>query len=189
MAGVLVIGFGPFLDVKDNPAARIAQAIDGAQLPSGPVWGRVMDVSYERAPQQTLAWCDALSPSAVVGVGVARRRTVTTVETVGRRWTDGATRDVDGACPPDLEPGGPESVRLGGVPAAVLAAMLGGVVGEDAGRYVCNAWIYRTSRALRGRIPLTFLHIPPSGLQREPLVRALATWDPGGHHGLSQPLR
>ena len=32
MATVLVAGFGPFLDVVDNPAAALARALDGAVL-------------------------------------------------------------------------------------------------------------------------------------------------------------
>lgn len=188
MSGVLVMGFGPFLDIQDNPATQLARSVDGRTLPDGrTIWGRVMDVSYARAPEQTLALCAELRPELVVGIGVARRRSVVTVETVGYRFPDGVTPDVDGCAPRDLEEGGPEAVEMD-APAARLAAAVGGVVGRDPGRYVCNAWIYRTTRALQGTIPISFIHIPPSGLMPTLLVRALAGWTPGGHHG-PQSLR
>jgi pyrrolidone-carboxylate peptidase len=184
-SGVLVVGFGPFLDITDNPSSRLALAVDGATLPDGQrVSGRVMDVSYDRAPAQTLRFCAELSPALLIGVGVARRRSVVTVETIGRRWTDRQTLDVDGAAPSDLEPGGPPAVPLT-APAALFAEQLGGVVGTDAGRYVCNAWIYRMTRALQGTLPISFIHIPPSGLMPTTLVRALSAWASGEHHGLS----
>jgi pyrrolidone-carboxylate peptidase len=183
--GALVVGFGPFLNITDNPAASLARAMDGKSLPNGqPIWGRVMDVSYARAPRQTLDWCAALAPAMLVGVGVARSRTVITVETAGSRLADGCTPDVDGAVLQELAVSGPDTVQLP-APAALLAEQLGGVVGTDAGRYVCNAWIYRICLALRGTAPVTFLHIPPSGLSPTTLVRALACWDAGGHHELS----
>lgn len=186
-AGVLVMGFGPFLDVADNPSAVLARSVDGVVLPGGrPVFGRVMDVSYARAPQQTLALCEALRPGWVVGIGVARRRSVVTVETTGYRLASAEPLDVDGDAPGDLEPGGPPSVQMD-APASLLAGAVGGVVGTDPGRYVCNAWIYRTTRALQGTIPISFIHIPPSGLMPTLLVRALAGWTSGGHHG-TRPL-
>lgn len=184
--GALVVGFGPFLNVTSNPAAVLAQSVDGTALPCGqPIWGRVMDVSYARAPQQTLAWCASLAPAMLVGVGVARSRSVITVETTGSRLADGQTPDVDGEVLQELATNGPDAVRLP-APAALLADQLGGVVGTDAGRYVCNAWIYRIGLALQGSIPTTFLHIPPSGLSPTVLVSALVSWDSGGHHGLPQ---
>ncbi|CAN0454778.1 unnamed protein product [Ectocarpus fasciculatus] len=145
-----------------------------------------MDVSYDRATAQTMALCAALRPACVVGIGVARRRAVVTVETTGYRFADGVTLDADGCAQHDLEAGGPPSVQMD-APAARLAVGMGGVVGSDPGRYVCNAWIYRTTRALQGTIPICFVHIPPSGLMPTLLVRALAGWASGGNHG-PQPL-
>ena len=170
---VLVVGFGPFLDVQDNPAARLADAIDGMVRPGLRIIGRRMPVSYLRAPRLTRQWAAAVGAAAVVGVGVARRRTVVTVESRGQRDRSGGAADVDGEQPSCLEPGGPASVMVT-MPPQPLARALGAVVGDDAGRYVCNAWIYRVVRALGAQVPVAFIHIPPAGLRAEHLADALA---------------
>ena len=56
-----------------------------------------------------------------------------------------------------------------------FAGALGGVVSEDAGRYVCNAWLYRTVCALGSEIPVLFLHIPPAGFADQTLVAMAET--------------
>ena len=53
-----------------------------------------------------------------------------------------------------------------------FADLLGGVRSDDAGDYVCNAWLYGVQRALS--LPVGFLHIPAQGFQPDTLARALA---------------
>lgn len=181
---ILVVGFGPFLRVVDNPAAATARGVDGVQLtPTLTITGRVMPVSYVRAPALTSTWIAELSPVAVVGIGVARSRSVITVETLGRNLADGKTPDVDGQRPTVIVEGGPQTAAMS-APAAALAEGVGGVVGADAGRYVCNAWIYAVGVQHNRRLPISFIHIPPSGLAPHILSRALsAIW--GGEERVS----
>ncbi len=180
MVHVLVHGFGPFLEVGDNPAARLARAVHGCRAGGLRVTGEEMPVSYARGPAHTVARARALGVGAVVGVGVARRRAVVSVEAVGRNALDPATPDVDGVSRAFVEAGGPAE-RHATVPPGPLAAALGGVVSHDAGRYVCNAWLFCVVGALGRDLPVAFVHVPPAGLPPERLLAALvATLAPSG---------
>lgn len=165
----LVLGFGPFLEVTDNPAARLARAVDGARAPGLRVVGRTMPVSYRRAVDETVAAVAALGPAAILGVGVARGRPAPMVERWGTRAFDPALPDVDGVAEAEE---GPE--RVGTADPEGLAEALGVAISEDAGRYVCNGWIWRAVR--RVERPVAFLHVPDAGFDPDRLVAGLARW-------------
>ena len=169
---VLVMGFGPFLNITDNPATRVALDIDGMRRGALRFVGRVMPVSFSRciaATEQALA---EIQPEVVVGVGVAQRREVITVEGIGRN-IGGPTPDVDGVACSVLSLDGPTE-RAVTLPVGPLAAGLGAVVGRDAGRYVCNAWIYHMLCTPRTEPRIGFIHIPPAGLNIDRLADVLA---------------
>lgn len=170
---MLVLGFGPFLDVADNPAARLARAVDGATVGGRRVVGRVMPVSYSRGPELAASLAEDLDPELILGVGVARDRPEPWVERVGRRRCSATEADVDGTAGADLEPEGPEEVEAS-LDVDALAAALGCGVSRDAGRYVCNGWLYRAVRTLGAGRPVGFLHVPDAGLTPERLLRGLA---------------
>lgn len=170
---VLVMGFGPFLSVRDNPAARLARQIDGAVCGEVSIIGRVMPVSFTRSITTTQRLVRELSPSVLIGVGVATSRQVITVEACARNVGSDTTPDVDGQCRSIIDPSGPPEITVT-LPTQPLASRLGAVVGHDAGRYVCNAWIYQMLRAVSRELPVGFIHIPPAGLQASSLVAALA---------------
>lgn len=164
----LVVGFGPFLTILDNPAARLARAVDGTGRRMEIV-GREMPVSYQRSVATTLDLIDVHDPDWVLGIGVARRRSVAAFERQARcRWS-AETPDVDGACGPLS---GPDVLAS----TLDLSAALGLVGSEDAGAYVCNGWLHtmlqHTDR------PLGFFHIPPTGFPAPRLVTALESLVP-----------
>lgn len=184
---LLVTGFGPFLEVQDNPSGRLAEAVDGVRLgrPGEPglrVVGAVLPVDYDEAPARTVSLARSLGAFAIVGTGVALGREQVCVERWGRRLARPDLADVGGRRLADLEPGGPVRVEAT-APVVALAQALGALVSEDAGGYVCNAWLYRVLRALArspGVAPdVAFLHIPPQGLAPERLLGALdLLWSP-----------
>lgn len=169
---ILVVGFGPFGSVRDNPSACLARAMDGQQCAGLQLIGREISVGYDQAIQETLAWIEAFTPMAVIGVGVAVGRTEVCVERLGRRAADPQLIDVYGQRLKDLEPHGPEQVQSS-APNAELALALGARLSDDAGSYVCNAWIYRVNRAVGDKLPVAFLHIPMTGLPSESLIQAI----------------
>lgn len=176
---VAVLGFGPFLDVHDNPARRLALAVDGRQAGPLRIRGEAMPVSYQRSVDQALRLL--LQPGLVglLGVGVARGRCQAEVERVASNRVLGD--DVDGACPHQIAAYGPEQLVSGDAPA--LADALAVSLSDDAGRYVCNGWLYGLLWRIQqrsGPAPrLAFLHIPAEGFPPDRLVAGLArAWAP-----------
>lgn len=163
MSCALVMGFGPFGDVQDNPAARLARAVDGAALPDGrPVRGAVMDVAWRRCWTQTQALTVALRPALLIGVGVAVGRPRPALERRATNALEPSRPDVDGALRALVSPDGPAALRAtASLPAA---ARLGIGESDDAGSYVCNAWLYQAIHEAPAGLPVAFLHIPNAGL-------------------------
>lgn len=164
---VLVTGFGPFPGISDNPTARLARQLDGMRIGRATVIGRVLPVSYLRGPEEAVRLARAHGAGLVLGTGVAASRSMVCVERVGVRVEVGQP-DVDGGTDTGLA--GEERVRAS-VDTDALAAALGAVQSEDAGRYVCNAWLHHVVRALD--VPVGFVHVPSSGIPIDRMVAGL----------------
>jgi len=157
---VLVMGFGPFGEVRRNPAAELACAVDGTRVGDTRVVGRSMPVSYQRCVEQTAALWGRHQPGVVLGVGVATSRSRPELERVARaRWAP-VPRDIDGRTPA-WRPSA--SVRRARMPVEAMAVASGIGVSEDCGTYVCNAWFYTMLGALPEWVKVGFLHIPAAG--------------------------
>ena len=166
---ILVTGFGPFLDVEDNPSARLARAVHGASVGRHRVHGLVLPVSYDRAVATTLE--AAREALLVLGTGVARQRSEPRLELRAVRERTAEHADVDGVCGGHNAPDGPEAVRATLGEAAARALGIG--CSSDAGFYVCNGWLYGVVRGLPG-VPVGFLHVPPDGFAPDRLLAGLA---------------
>ncbi len=128
-----------------------------------------MPVSHRRAHAEVLALVRAHRPVLVLGFGVAERRSTVQVERVARRRL-GDRLDVDGERL--ALPRGPR-VSSATVDCERLAGALDAELSDDAGDYVCNAWLYRMLRAGRRAPPVGFVHVPPEGLEAERLLAGL----------------
>lgn len=170
MRNVLVTGFGAFLDVADNPSGRVARAVHGAEIAGLRITGVTLPVRYFEGPRLAVEQALAIDAIAVVGLGVDRTTRTVDVETVGRNQTQGL--DIEGEQPDVLEAAGPEEVGSN-VDAVAFADALGGRVDDDAGRYVCNAWLYQVTRALAPDRQVVFVHVPAEGVDPDVLVRAI----------------
>ena len=115
----------------------------------------VLPVSWSRARQELDAAIRLRAPRAVLGLGVSRTRPGVQVETRAVRLCADLP-DVDGLRQADLGPG-PEALGLR-FDAAPLARQLGGTLSLDAGRYLCNAWLYWMLRD-HPDLPAVFVHL------------------------------
>lgn len=171
--GVLVTGFGPFLSVTDNPAAQLARAM---HEPEGdpPIHGLVIPVSYLRGPQEAVQAARRLGVRMVIGLGVATGRDHVCVERVGRLGLDPTAPDVDQDHRErvDDDAGAPELVRAS-LPVELFAQAMGARLSDDAGTYVCNAWLYHVARALPD-LPVGFVHVPAAGMEPDRLRAGIA---------------
>ncbi len=154
----LVTGFGPFLDVEDNPSGRLAREIDGRGAAGFDFRGLVLPVSYERGPNMAIDEARRIGARFVVGFGVSRRARGALVETLAFAGRTPGQPDVDGVCD---GVNGEEAIVNASADTELLARCLGAELSEDAGRYVCNAWLYRVTRALD--VPVGFVHLPLAG--------------------------
>lgn len=169
-AVVLVTGFGPFLQVNDNPSGRLAQVLNGRRAGGHTVVGRALPVSYGPGLARALALTRRLAPRLVIGLGVHRGDGVQ-VERVGYNRT-GDRPDVDGVCPADLGPG-PDAL-VTPLDVEHLARCLGASVSSDAGQYLCNAWLYTVLRD--ASCPGVFIHIPPGFNDDQRVVDGLSAF-------------
>jgi pyroglutamyl-peptidase len=161
---VLVTGFGPFADVPLNPSGVLAAEVNGREVAGHVIVGRVLPVEFRRGPDLAIAIATATRAVLVLGTGVAVSRTRPEIERFGRR--------VAGVDPGAFGPGpGPEVVAATLDPERSAEAF-GAALSDDAGTYVCNAWLYRVARTLP--VPVGFLHVPAQGYAAEALVAGLA---------------
>ena len=170
MNTVLIAGFGPFDGVIDNPSSAMAEALDGCMFGGVTVVGREMPVSHRRSIEVcALAQADARAV-AILGIGVALSRSSVTVEGWATRPEACGREDVDGHELPVLTAAGPERLEAT-VDSSQLAGLLAADLGDDAGDYVCNSWLYQAVTAFD--VPVGFIHIPPSGMDSAKLLRTL----------------
>ncbi len=167
-APLLVVGFGPFESVHDNPSGRLALAVDGARIRGHAVVGAEVPVSYRRGPEEALALVRRHRPALVLAMGVSGRPRAT-VERLARNVV-GERPDVDGFCPASLGPG-PERLATS-LPVEGLAAAMGADPSDDAGTFVCNALYYRLLQ--EGGVPAVFVHVPPGGVSPATLRAGLS---------------
>lgn len=150
----IVTGFGPFLDIKDNPSSTLAEAIDRPNYE--------LEVSYE-AVDQFFYELDPESFDRLLLIGVAPGRNHLCAELFARN-TYGDTADVDGCerdgAIIDHAPLLMESTLFG---AEVLSELLVENpllrMSLNAGAYLCNFSYYR-ALALFPDKQVGFLHIP-----------------------------
>ncbi|MEQ1569292.1 MAG: hypothetical protein ABMA64_26885 [Myxococcota bacterium] len=164
---VLVTGFGPFPGVEVNPTETLVRALDGRHLGRARIVGAVLPVSYRRGPAMALAAARGCDAALVLGFGVATARDQVWVERRGRFVARGRP-DVDHEEEPDLAPV-PE-VRAT-VDCEALARALGAGLSDDAGDYVCNAWLHRVAHGLA--VPVGFVHVPSASIDVERAARAI----------------
>jgi len=164
---ILVTGFGSFPGVPHNPSLDIIAAVEGRRVGDAQLVTRAIPVSWVDGPDVTVAAARELGAQLVIGIGVAAQREGVTVELRGRRaWSQAP--DADGAkCPgldgPDLVPATLDVERF--------ATALGATLSDDAGDYVCNAWLYRVAQALE--VPVGFVHVPADGMDPDRLVEGV----------------
>lgn len=161
---ILLTGFGPFHQWSTNPSGTLVQALNGRVIAGHRTLGVVLPVSYARGPARAASLARWLHPTLVIGFGVASNRTASAVERTAQ--PDCAGLDIDGACPTHLG----AATRHATLDAVALAEALGIGVSDDAGRYVCNAWLYALADAAA---PAAFVHVSPAGLDPDDVAAGL----------------
>jgi pyroglutamyl-peptidase len=173
---ILLTGFGPFMDVTKNPSGELAIACQGLRVGGETIVGAVLPVSYTRAIEQTVALAESLKPRLILGTGVSRSAEESRLE--GRAYADysESLRDMDGAI--GNRPSGPPQVAAS-LDLQRMCTALGVESSSEPGRYVCNAWLYEVSEAMKG-YEVGFLHIPMTGFEPARLLEGFRSYLRGG---------
>ncbi|HEY3269396.1 MAG TPA: pyroglutamyl-peptidase I [Armatimonadota bacterium] len=164
----LLTGFGAFLDVTDNPSARLVHRFGESGAPGHDITARVLPVSCAAASEVIPALMGQGFDAAIL-LGVAARDTEVRLERFARNDRN-ATPDVDGfAKPGPIFAGGPDCyetrIPLEPLLSGLTQAGLPARISEDAGAYVCNHTYYTAMHAiaLAGLPTLClFVHVPPA---------------------------
>jgi pyroglutamyl-peptidase len=168
---LLITGFGPFLDVEDNPSAVVARRVADA-LPDATAV--VLPTSYRRCEPALDEAITDHRPAALLLLGLSPHVDVLRVEAVGRNADRSSSPDVDGdvgggrrihaAAPPQLA----ATVDLSTLEAALAGAGVPFSLSTDAGGYVCNHLLFHALRT--ADLPTVFLHLGPLAPDTEPQI-------------------
>lgn len=170
MLRTLVTGFGPFLEVTENPSSEIAESLNRPC--------QILDVQYS-AVERFLAEVDPQSFDQLMLIGVARRAKALRFELFARN-AKGPTPDSGGSSAPgpiDLSSPLLLPASLWANTDVVAKAIQEGpfVASMDAGRYLCNYIAYRALQTFPDK-RVGFLHIPHfSEVSKETQVESIAS--------------
>jgi pyroglutamyl-peptidase len=163
----LLTGFGPFLDVEENPSGLIAEAIGKDAPPGLDVKSGILPVSYRGVMPKLreLLNEEEREPVLILGMGVHAGSSFR-LESRARSVMSSTKLDNDGVLGRAVSPlsAGERATR---VDMELAAELLSGVarmeveISEDAGGYVCECTYHAIlSEALRIDSRGLFLHVP-----------------------------
>lgn len=161
---VLITGFGPFLDHRQNPSDRLARALDDRY--AGPARLKAcspLPVELGRAAQRALRAVEHHNACAVVAFGLAAGARRIRLERRALNRSDSRAPDNAGVVGAGraVIPGAPfvrrATIPLEPIRAALWARSIASETSDDAGGYVCNDLYYRL---LHAGVPALFVHVP-----------------------------
>ena len=162
---VLVTAFEPFGGDAINPTELILERLPGS-ICGAEIKKLLLPVEFIRAGALAVSEAARLSPDAVICFGQAGGRRAVTPEAAAYNLMDARIPDNAGFQPKGepAEPGGPERIEtrlpVWSIIAHIRALGLPAEISYSAGRYVCNALMYRVLRGVDERVPAGFIHVP-----------------------------
>jgi pyroglutamyl-peptidase len=170
-ATILLTGFGPFPGVPVNATATFVPqlaAMARQRFPSAIVVAEILPTEWQEAPRRLSELLEAHDPVLAAHFGVAVEARGLTIEMMAYNATC-AKVDACGALPasPSVLERAPEALATP-LPADAMLSRLAelGVpasISRDAGRYLCNAVLYRSLHHATTRAPrlrALFVHVP-----------------------------
>jgi len=164
----LVTGFAPYAGRGRNPAADIANALDGCIVAKVPVVGRLLPVALEEIAANAERLLNELQPRIVINVGLWPGEATVRIERVALNLADFEIPDNCGLVAHDesLSANGPTAkfatLPIRKIEEAILAAGIPSRVSNSAGSFLCNACFYSFLSAAERKqgIRCGFLHVP-----------------------------
>lgn len=164
---VLLTGFEPYGGRGRNPAAAVAQALDGCVLAGRKVRGVIIPVTLRGLEQRLEALIGEQSPELVLCLGLYPGESAIRLERFGVNLADFEIADNAGARPVDepLSQDGPTALTatlpLRRILSALLEAGIPAHISNSAGTYLCNAALFTALMLTRQwTTPAGFIHLP-----------------------------
>ena len=144
MTRVLVMGFGPFGSIADNPTEAMVKTLG---LEYAHIECHVLETSYRYVTQEIPVLIRRCSPDVVVLFGYAPNADVIRLESVARNRSDVSIRDVEGSVAEgSVIADGPEQYKstlpISRIEQALSLQGIDSVRSREAGGYVCNYSFY-----------------------------------------------
>jgi len=166
---ILLVGFGPFGNIRHNPSGEIAKLLNGKRIGNDIVLGRVLPVSYIKVKVTLERLIADANPSLFLGIGLAPNSTCIRVEAIALNIAYSEKPDVDGTIIKEITPiyDDGELAYMANIPLKRIVGELRrhgipSVLSFSAGTYLCNYAYYIASYLLskRNNAMFGFIHIP-----------------------------
>ncbi len=164
---VVIFGYEPFLEFKENPSGLIAQSLNGREIAGHRVKGITLPVEYSRLEEIIVDTLNREKPTLALGLGLAAGRNVVTPEKIAVNYKHATEPDntgkiilaekIDASQPDGLFANFPvegmvEELNRRGVPSSLSLS---------AGAYLCNNAMFLIVReARKAGFSGGFIHIP-----------------------------
>jgi len=176
---MLIVGFAGYAGRGINPAAEIANALDGKRIGGRTTVGAVLPVDYAGLQARLEELVERHSPSAVICLGLWPGEPVIRLERLGVNVNDFEIPDNEGhiAAGP-IDPSGPaarlSSLPLDDIQHRLLEAGIPVRMSSSAGNFLCNATLYTVlgiteAKSIKGG----FIHLPYLPAQVAEIVGSL----------------
>lgn len=168
MKTLLLTGFEPFLQFKENPTATAVKIFDGETIGDYRIVGRVYPVAFDKINDLITRDLDVFEPDVVVNLGLAGGRHTIDIERIAINCVDGRT-DNEGFTPDGekIDESGPDglfsTLPIKRLEKALKANHIPARISNSAGTYLCNNLMYTTLNHTRQKeksIPAGFIHVP-----------------------------
>ncbi|MCH1772283.1 MAG: pyroglutamyl-peptidase I [Saccharolobus sp.] len=164
---VLLFGFEPFLEYKENPSQLIVEALNGSTMLKEEVKGVILPVEYEKIEDVIVTKIREMKPILTLGIGLAPGRTKITPEKIAINYRYSREADNSGKRyrGEKIDPLGQDGIFTN-IPVEDLVDYLNnnGIPAElslTAGSYLCNNAMYIIIRESKKYNSLGgFIHVP-----------------------------
>ncbi|AWR99866.1 pyroglutamyl-peptidase I [Metallosphaera hakonensis] len=164
---ILLFGFEPFQEYRENPAELIVRSLDGFSVGGERVRGVVLPVEYDKVEKIISSHITELKPILTLGIGLAPGRAKLTPEKVALNYKYSKEPDNSGTKGKGerIDPAGPDGI-FNNLPVEDLVDYLNskGIPAElslSAGSYLCNMAMYIIVREAKRLGSFGgFIHVP-----------------------------
>ena len=183
---VLLTGFGPFLNITNNPTQSIAEQLNNTQLNNASIISIILPVSFEQSIQTMKEAIQQFEPDLIISLGLEDKSSSIHLELIGTNLKRTQLANGRWSIPHFILLGKrlfyTSTLPLLEIKSNLLDNTIPTKLSLGAGTYVCNSLFYQTQHYLHTtnqEIPMGFIHLPqqqsidPNGLPLDQMSQAV----------------